>query len=342
MTASSIQTEGQLDELLSQPTPEVIATLGRLSGDIVILGVAGKMGPSLARMARRASDAAGNPRRIIGVARFTAGNEAAFNAHGIETVRCDLLDADTVARLPEAATVIFMAGMKFGTTGNESRTWAMNCIPPALICRRYRESRIVAFSSGNVYGLTRAAGAGSRESDACRPVGEYAMSCLGRERLFEHFGRSFEIPIALIRLNYACELRYGVLVDLAQRIAAGEPIDLGMGYFNIIWQQDANALALCAIDHVEMPPRIMNVTGPEKLSVRAVAEELGRLMNRPVRFTGMESDQALLSDSRTGLALLGAPRVQAAQLIEWVAEWVGAGKRNLGKPTHYDSREGNF
>ena len=336
------KTEDELETVLSEPTPAVVAALGRLSGDIVILGVAGKMGPTLARMARRASDAAGVARRIIGVARFSSGNEATLQANGIETLRCDLLDEDAVAQLPDAPNVIFMTGTKFGTTGNEASTWAMNSFLPGLICRRYRRSRIVALSTGNVYGLTAVEDKGSREADRCQPVGEYAMSCLGRERLFEHFGRSLGIPTAIIRLNYACELRYGVLVDLAQRVLAEEPIDLGMGFFNTLWQGDANAMVLRAFDVACVPPCVVNVTGPEQLSTRSVGELLGRRMNRPVRFIGTESDKALLSDARRGLELLGPPRVSAAQMIEWIADWVALGNRTFGKPTHYESREGDF
>src|SRR5207247_688713 len=286
-----------------------------LQGEILILGVAGKMGPTLARMARRASDAAGVHRRVIGVARFSTGRQATLESHGIQTIRCDLLQEDEVAKLPEAANLIFMAGMKFGSSSNEAVTWAMNSVWPGVICRKFRHSRIVAFSTGNVYGLTSVKSGGSREEDPLQPVGEYAMSCLGRERVFEYFSRSFGIPMVLIRLNYACELRYGVLADLARRIWNGEAIDLSMGYFNTLWQGDANAMALRAFDHVAVPPRVTNVTGPETLSVRRVCEELGEFMNRQVRFTGTEADTALLSDAKRGLELLGPPRVPADQLI---------------------------
>jgi len=336
------ETEDQLDDALSEPTHAVIDTLSRLPGDIVVLGVAGKMGPTLARMARRASDAAGVRRRIIGVARFSSGGDAELRAHGIETVRCDLLNEAEVERLPDAPNVIFMTGKKFGSTGDEPTTWAMNSYLPALVCRKYRNSRIVAFSSGNVYGLTLAGGNGSKETDIPNPVGEYAMSCLGRERMFEYFGKTLGIPMALIRLNYACELRYGVLVDLAQQVLAGRTIDLDMGYFNIIWQGDANALALRAFDHLASPAWIVNVAGAERLSVRDVCEQLGRLMNKPARFAGIESNSALLSDSRLGMQKLGPVRVSAGQLIEWVARWVSRGGRSLGKPTHFESRDGRF
>lgn len=342
MTQTGPRTEAELDEWLSEPTPEVVAAVGRLRGDIVILGVAGKMGPSLARMARRAADAAGGGRRVIGVARFSAGGEDELRAHGVETVRCDLLDEDAVARLPDAPNVVYMAGMKFGATGNEAATWAMNSYLPGVICRKYRHSRMVVFSTGNVYGLVPVGSGGSREADPPRPVGEYAMSCLGRERVVEHFSRALGMPAAVFRLNYACDLRYGVLVDLARQVFSGEPIDLAMGYFNTIWQGDANAMALRAFDHAAAPPWVVNVTGPEVLSVRRVGERFGELFGRPVRFTGSEATTALLADARPGLERLGPPRVPAERLIEWVADWVAGGGRSLGKPTKFESRDGTF
>ncbi len=342
MNPPFVDTEEQLEDLLSEPTAEVIDTLGRLPGDIVLLGVAGKMGPSLARMAKRASDAAGVRRRVIGVSRFSSGQQELLESHGIETIRCDLLNEDQLARLPEAANVVFMTGMKFGSTGAEALTWAMNAYLPGLVCRKYGGSRIVAFSTGNVYGLAPVADGGSREEDALQPVGEYAMSCVGRERIFEHFSRSHGIPMALIRLNYACDLRYGVLVDLAQSIWEGRTIDLGMGYLNTIWQGDANAMTLCAFDHVAAPPWVVNVTGPELLSVRVVCERLGQLLNKPVCFSGAEGATAFLSDARRGLELLGPLRVDAQRLVEWVAHWVKKGGRTLGKPTHFESRQGKY
>jgi nucleoside-diphosphate-sugar epimerase len=337
-----IRTEAELEDRLSEPTPEVVAALGRLSGDIILLGVAGKMGPSLARLARRASDAAAARRRVIGAARFSGGGEAELRAHGVETVRCDLLDAAAVAQLPDAANVVFLAGRKFGSTGDEAATWATNAYLPGLVCDRYRDSRIVALSTGNVYGLAPVSARGSREDDPLRPVGEYAMSCLGRERVFEHFSRAHGTSVAIVRLNYACELRYGVLVDLAQKVWAGEPIDLTMGSLNTIWQGDACAMVLRALEHTAAPPWVVNVTGPEMLSVRAVAECFGQRMGRPVCFRGTEAGTALLSDARRGLEVLGEPRVPTVRLIEWVADWVMRGGRTLGKPTHFESRDGRF
>jgi hypothetical protein len=337
-----IPTEEQLEAALSEPTPGVVDTLRRLHGDIVLLGAGGKMGLSLAHMARRASDAAGVARRVVGVSRFTGGGEAAFHAAGIETIRCDLLDEDAVARLPEAESVIFMTGKKFGSSDDTPSTWAMNSYLPSVVCRKFRRSRIVAFSTGNIYGLTPVAHGGSLETDVPEPVGEYAMSCLGRERMFQYFSRSLSIPVALVRLNYACDLRYGVLVDLARQVWAREPVDLTMGHFNTIWQGDANAFTLRAFDQVGIPASVINLTGPEVLSVRTVCARFGTIMGKRPCFTGAESDSALLSNSRRAVDLFGRPRVGEAQLMEWVAHWVMRGGSHLGKPTHFESRSGRF
>jgi hypothetical protein len=340
--SSPIQNEDELEAALSEPTPEVVETLCRLRGDVILLGAGGKMGLSLARMARRASDAAGVSRRVIGVSRFAGGGDAAFQAAGIETIRCDLLNDDEVARLPDAENVAFMTGKKFGSSEDTASTWAMNSYLPAVVCRKFCHSRIVAFSTGNIYGLTPVARGGSLESDAPEPVGEYAMSCLGRERMFEYFGRSLSIPLALVRLNYACDLRYGVLVDLARQVWTGQAVDLTMGHFNTIWQGDANACTLRAFDHVGVPPFLINVSGPELLGVRAVCEQFGTIMEKPVRFTETESELALLSNSRRAVELFGLPRVTGGQLVEWVADWVMRGGSHLGKPTHFESRSGRF
>jgi nucleoside-diphosphate-sugar epimerase len=343
MLPSTIVDVIQLDDLLSAPTVGAIETLRRLDGDLILLGVGGKMGPTLARMAKRATDQAGVTRRVIGVSRFTsADEEAKLQSHGVETIRCDLLDEDAVARLPDVPNVVFMTGMKFGATGQEALTWAMNAYLPSIICKRYRHSRIVAFSTGNVYGLVPLAGGGSRESDPPCPVGEYAMSCLGRERIFEHFSRTLRIPMTLIRLNYACELRYGVLVDLAQRVWRDEPVDVSMGHFNIIWQGDANAMSLQSFDLAAAPTAVVNLTGPEVLRVRDVAEQLGTLMGKKPRLVGTEAETALLSNAQLALTRFGPPRVSAEQLTRWVADWVMRGGLTLGKPTHFESREGKF
>src|SRR5262245_6876294 len=257
------QNETELEDALSEPTPQVIETLSRHAGDIVFLGAAGKMGPSLARMAKRASDAAGVKRRVFAVSRFSSGGEEAFTAHGVYVIRCDLLNESEVARLPDAPNVVYMPGRKFGSTGDEGTTWAINCYLPAIVCKKYRTSRIVAFSTGNVYPFSRPESGGPKDTDAPNPVGEYGMSAVGRGRMFGYFSRSLSVPVAIIRLNYAVDLRYGVLVDIARKVLASEPIDLTMGHFNTIWQGDANAMTLRAFDHCAIPPRVFNVTGPD-------------------------------------------------------------------------------
>lgn len=339
----AIESVDELEELLSRPSEAAVAALGRLSGDVLVLGVAGKMGPTLARMAVRASEAAGVRRRVIGVARFSdPAVRNRLEAVGVETVACDLLDPAQLAALPDVPNVVYMPAMKFGSTGQEARTWAVNALLAADCARRFRTSTIVAFSTGNVYGLVPVAGGGSRETDAPNPAGEYAMSCLARERLIEHVSRTHGTRCALIRLNYASELRYGVLVDLARKVWAGEPIDLAMGHFNAVWQGYANAAALAAFDHAASPPFVVNVAGPETLSVRAVCERFGELMGRPVAFTGREAGDALLSDARLARRLFGDPRVTADRMTEWVARWVAAGGADLGKPTHFEARDGRF
>jgi nucleoside-diphosphate-sugar epimerase len=344
MTApTTIRDAAHLDDLLSDPSDAAVAALRKIDGDILVLGAGGKMGPTLARMARLASDRAGVARRVIAASRFSSPqHEEDLRSHGIDTIRCDLLDEAAVAGLPDAANVIYMAGRKFGSTGDEALTWAMNCHLPAIVCRRFPQSRTVAFSTGNVYGLVPAGAGGSVETDRPHPVGEYAMSCLGRERMFEHFSRGLGVPVAIVRLNYAVEMRYGVLVDLARRVYAGEAIDVTMGYFNAIWQGDANAIALALLAHVSAPPMVINVTGPEELSVRETCETLGRLMNRAPVFTGREAPDALLSNASLMRSLFGDPRVGLSQVIAWTADWVMRGAPTLDKPTHFESRQGDF
>jgi hypothetical protein len=333
----------QLDDLLSEPSDACVDHLRTVPGDIVVLGVGGKMGPTLARMAKRASVRAGVERRVFGVARFSSpAVETQLRSWDVEPVRADLLDRASYARLPDAPNVVFMAGMKFGATGQESLTWAMNAHIPALVSERYRDSRIVVFSTGNVYGLSPVAAGGSKEEDVLHPAGEYAMSCVGRERIFEHFSRTWNIPMVLLRLNYATELRYGVLVDLAQRVLARQPVPLAMGYLNAIWQADACSISLAALAHTASPPRVLNIAGPELLSVRAVAEDLGVRLNRPVTFDGVESPDALLSDGRRAFDLFGRPRVTPDQMLAWIAAWVARGGDTLGKLTHFEDRSGRF
>ncbi len=340
---TSIRDVAELEALLSEPTESTVRGLGQLEGDILILGVGGKMGPTLARMAQRASETARVKRRVIGVSRFSARDlESQLQGRGIETIRCDLLDRGSLEALPDVPNVIYMAGMKFGSTGQEALTWAMNSYLPGLVGEKYRKSRIVVFSTGNVYGLSPVSQGGSGEEDVLNPAGDYAMSCIGRERIFEHFSRTGEIPISILRLNYATELRYGVLVDIAQRVFAGEAVPLAMGYLNAIWQADANAMSLAALAYASVPPRVLNVAGPELLSVRSVAEEFGKLLGKAVRFEGVEAKDALLSNAERAYELLGRPRVSASQMMIWIADWVCRGGATLAKPTHFEERSGRF
>jgi len=339
----TIRGERELDELLSRPGEAAVAALGRLEGDLLVLGVAGKMGPTLARMAVRASQAAGVARRVIGVARFSdPAVRGRLEGWGVQTLQADLLDRRQLERLPDAPNVLFLAGMKFGSSGQEALTWAMNCYVPALVCERFARSRIAAFSTGNVYGLVPAGGEGSKETDPPEPLGDYAMSCLGRERMFEHFSRTLGLPVATLRLNYACELRYGVLADVARRVWAGEPVDVTMGWCNVIWQADAASMALAALAEAASPPRVLNLAGPERLSVRRLAGRFGELLGRPVRIAGREAPDALLSDGRAAYGLLGRPRVTVEQMTRWIADWVRAGGASLDKPTHFEARDGKY
>lgn len=339
----SIADVEQLELLLSEPTPLAVETMARLDGELIVLGVGGKMGPTLARMARRADELAGKKRRILGVSRFSSpGLQERLHGWGIETLSADLLDADAVASLPDAPNVIHMTGMKFGATGNESRTWAMNVFSPGMVAQKYRRSRIVAFSTGNVYGLCPLKRGGSREEDVPQPFGDYSISALGRERILEHFARTYAIPMAILRLNYATEMRYGVLVDVARKVYHGEPIDVSMGFLNALWQGDANAMSLCAFAHVSSPPFVVNLAGPEILSVRRVAEEFGTHFGKPAQCLRREAPDAFLSNGQLGHQRFGYPRVGPKQLMAWIADWVRRGGASLDKPTHFEVRDGKF
>lgn len=337
--ASSVE----LDESLSTPTDALVRMMSRLEGPLMILGVGGKMGPTLARMARRADDAAGVRRRIIGVSRFGAGNLAAqLNGWGIETIRADLLDEQALSALPDIPNIIYMPGFKFGASTQASRTWAMNVLLAGMICRRFAGSRIVAFSSGNVYPIRPLSAGGSLESDAPGPIGEYAWSCLARERVFEHYSRTTGQRIALIRLSYACELRYGVLVDIARAVWNRQPVDVTNACFKVIWQADANEMTLRALEHADSPPFILNITGPEMLSIRQVASQFGQLMDCPVSFRGTESDSMRMTNAQLSHRLFGYPRVSVERLMRWIADWIMRGGENLGKPTHFEVRDGQY
>lgn len=339
----TISTLDQLEDVLSTPSRADIQAMAALDGDLLILGVAGKMGPSLAHRARRASDAAGVRRRVIGVARFSSpGLRQQLEDWGIETMAADLLEPGALEHLPDASNVIFMAARKFGSTGAESLTWAMNTYLPALVAQRYRESRIVAFSSGNIYPLTPVLHGGPGEQHAAAPVGEYAQSVLGRERMFQHFSQVYSTPGALLRLNYANELRYGVLADIGLKVYGRCPIELAMGHVNVIWQGDANSVCLRAFSICQSPPAILNVTGPETLAVRWVAARFGEYFGIEPDLRGAESETALLSNAQRCCRLFGYPGVSVEQMIEWIAGWISAGGPMLNKPTHFETRDGRF
>lgn len=337
------RSDEELDGLLSTPGDATIAALASVPGDVIVLGAGGKMGPTLARMAARARDVAGARRRIIAVSRFSAtGTEWFLNEAGVETIACDLLDRDAVSRLPDAPNVIYMAGQKFGTRDAPSRTWMMNVVAPAICAERYAGARVVAFSTGNVYPLTPAASGGARETDDTAPVGEYAQSCVGRERVFEHFAVARDTKVAIVRLNYAIALRYGVLTDLALKVAYGHAVPLAMGHVNVIWQGDANRAALELLPHASNPALIVNVTGAATLSVRNIAAELGARLGREPMFEGDEAPDALLSNTDKMRALLGAPPTSVDTMLDWVADWVKRERPLLGSATHFEARDGQF
>jgi nucleoside-diphosphate-sugar epimerase len=333
-------TEAELEDLLSTPRSETSAALAHCPGDVVILGAGGKMGPTLARMAARA---AGDRRRVTAVSRWSSpAAESALNRAGVQTVRADLLDRADVDRLPDAPNVIFMAGQKFGTTGAPAQTWAMNTIVPANCAERYKNSRIVAFSTGNVYPLSAVASGGSHETDALGPVGEYAASCVGRERVFELYAERFGTRVAIVRLNYAIDLRYGVLVDVATRVLRGDPVSLDMGYVNVIWQGDANRIAIECLPHAAAPPFVVNVTGAERLSVREIADWFGKRFGKTPAFTGSERPDALLSNTDRMRSTFAPPSTSTNEMLDRVADWVEHGGSLLGKPTKFEARDGNF
>ena len=333
----------RLEELLSRPSDLVVETLAGLDGDLVVLGAAGKMGPSLARMARRALDREDSPHEVIAVSRFSSpASRATIEDAGVRTLRCDLLDAAAVAALPEAAAVIFMAGTKFGTGGDESTTWAINAWLPGLVAERYAGVPTVVFSSGNVYPLVPIDSGGATEDTTPGPLGEYAQSVLARERIFEHFSRRDGTRVTIYRLNYAAELRYGVPLDIACQVREGQPIDLTTGHFNAIWQGDANAMALACLGIAESPPRFLNVTGPELVSVRELATRFGERFGVEPIFTGIEAETALLSDATRALELFGPPTVSLDELVDWIGEWLEQGGPTLDKPTHYQTRDGSY
>jgi len=337
------KTEEELDLLLAKPSELLIETLRNLSGDITILGANGKMGISQSYMAKQAIEKAGVNKQVYAVSRFSdkAGRDK-LESWGINTIACDLLDAEQVKKLPVTENVLFMAGRKFGTTGSESLTWAMNALVPANCITHYKGNKIVVFSTGCVYPLVEVKTGGSKETDRPEPIGEYAQSCLCRERIFEHFAITYQTPVLLFRLNYATDLRYGVLYDIGVKIWNNEPVVTGVDYFNIIWQGDANNYALLALQKADSPAEILNVTGDSILSVRDVAEEMGAIMKKPVRFVSGGNNRSYLNDASKSFHYFGKLSVSSTELIRMQAEWIMHGGRGLNKPTHFEVDNGKF
>lgn len=336
---STIADEEALEEVLSRPDPALVADLAAVPGDILVLGAAGKMGPTLCRQAKRADPS----RRVIAVARWSEeGLRARMESWGVECLAADLTDRAALAALPDAPNVVFMAARKFGSTGNEPLTWAMNVLLPAMVAERWARSRIVFFSTGNVLPLVPVISGGASEGTAPAPVGDYAASCLGRERVFQHAAATRGTPCFGIRLNYAIDLRYGVLHDIAAKVLAGTPVPVAMGHANVIWQGDANAWTLRALARADASCPILNVTGPETVSVRWVAQEFARRFGKEVTFAGTEAPDALLSNAARAFATFGYPSVSLAWMLDRVAEWVAQGGRSLGKATKFEVRDGRF
>ena len=329
-----------LEEVMTAPSDAVIAALQQLPGDIIVLGVGGKIGPTLARLAKRAAPA----KRVLGVARFSEkGVREKLTECGIECIATDLLERKEIEALPKLANVVFMAGRKFGSSGDEAQTWAMNALAPALVAEAFAGSRIVAYSTGCVYPYVNVHHGGATEmTPATPPPGAYANSCVAREAMFRYFSRTRGTPGRLIRLNYAIDMRYGVLHDVASRVLTGTPISLATGHVNVIWQGDANAMVLRAFAHCTVPASPLNVSGPETVSIRWLAEAFGQRLGKPPVFTGVEAPEAWLVNTAQATRLFGYPSVPLGKLVDWTADWVARGMPSLGKDTHYDVRDGDF
>jgi nucleoside-diphosphate-sugar epimerase len=329
-----------LEEFMARPSPALAADLARAPGDLMVLGVGGKMGPTLARMAKRADPA----RRVIGVARFSEhGLREKLEAQGVECIACDLLDRAALAGLPRAPNIVFMAGYKFGAAGNAALTWAMNAGVPFAVADVFRASRIVAFSTSCVYPYAPVDSRGATEDTPLEPPGgDYAYSCVGRERMFDHASRAYGTQVAMVRLEYAIDMRYGVLHDVGRKVFAGRPLDVTMGHVNVIWQGDAIEQALRLLAHCAAPVFAVNVSGPEVVSVRRLAHEFGQRFGKAPILAGNEADTAWLIDTARAQSLFGRPAVPLARMLDWQADWIARGMASLGKDTHFETRDGRY
>lgn len=332
-----------IDQWFAQPTQGALDTLKRLEGDLLILGVAGKMGVTTALMAKKGLDQLGRKNRVIGVSRFS--NPAArekLEKYGIETISADLLNSEDLEKIPQVPNILYLAGQKFGTSDSPEVAWAMNAVLPAKVCERFQKSKIVAFSTGCVYPWVSTTSGGATEAVELDTLGDYANSCVGRERVFTYYSKKNQTPVSLYRLNYAIDLRYGVLVDIATKVLAGEPVDVTMGHVNLIWQGDAIARAIQALEHTAVPPAPLNITGPETIQVRDLAYHFGKIFDKEVRIVGEEVNKCWLSNAGKSFQLFGYPEVALNEMVEWVAEYLQNGGDLLGKPTHFDSKNAKF
>lgn len=338
-----METIEELESVMCRPTEALVEDIKKIDGDLLILGVGGKMGPTLAKLAKNAIDQAQVQKKVVGVSRFSNETlQEELNEHGVETIAADLLNEEELQALPEMENVIYMAGNKFGTTGNEHFTWAMNAYLPGRVAEKFKNSRIVSFSTGNVYPQTPVGHGGASEEHATGPVGEYGQSALGRERVFTHFSHKYGTPLLHLRLNYAIDLRYGVLLEVAKSVNEGTPIDLNMGHVNVIWQGDANEVAIRSLLHCDSPPVTLNITGPETLSVRWIAQRLGEKLHKQPVFAGEEQGTALLSNASRAHEIFGYPNIGIRQMLDWTADWVKGKGQVLDKPTHFQERKGQY
>lgn len=338
-----IETEDALDDVMTAPKSVLQEFIKSVSSPLVILGAGGKMGPTLAVLAKRAADATGHPLDVVAVSRYSDSRARDWlEARGVKTISADLMKRESLTGLPDARNLIYLVGLKFGTSQTPSMTWAINTLVPANVAERYAGSRIAALSTGNVYPLSSVNGPGSSESVEMTPVGEYANSCVARERIFEYFSRRDDTPVTLVRLSYAVDLRYGVLVDIARKVFYDQPLDVSMGYLNCIWQGDANAMIIQSFALATSPPFVLNLTGVDRVSVRAVAERFGAIINRAVHIIGLEAETALLSDTARLQEQLGSPETPLDTMIQWTAHWIMNNGRLLNKPTHFEVRDGAY